>query len=73
VIGKFRFYYFAGVLVSSNVCEYFVTVKYFRSLGIKEHDEILYEMAIKKKEHEVFYLQAEADNGSSPLFEKTFG
>jgi rubrerythrin len=73
VIGKFMPYYFAGVLESGNVCEYFVMMKYFRSLGITEHDEILYEMAIKEKEHEVFYLQAVADNGSLPLFEKLFG
>jgi hypothetical protein len=66
-------YYFAGVLESGNVCEYFVMMEYFRSLGITEHDEILYEMAIKEKEHEVFYLQAVADNGSLPLFEKIFG
>jgi rubrerythrin len=73
VIGKFMPYYFAGVLESGNVCEYFVMMKYFRSLGITEHDEILYEMAIKEKEHEGFYLQAVEDNGSLPLFEKLFG
>jgi hypothetical protein len=48
-------------------------MKYFRSLGITEHDEILYEMGMKEKEHEVFFLNAVKDNGSLPLFEKIFG
>ena len=73
VIGKFMPYYFAGVLESGNVCEYFVMMKYFRSLGITEHDEILYEMASKEKEHEVFYLKAVEESGSLPWFEKIFG
>ena len=66
-------YYFAGVLESGNVCEYFVMMKYFRSLGITEHDQMLYDMAIKEKEHEVFYLKAVEENKSLPIFEKLFG
>ena len=48
-IGRFMPYFFAGKLESGNVCEYFLMMKYFRSLGITEHDEILYEMGIKEK------------------------
>ena len=73
VIGRFMPYYFAGSLESGNVCEYFIMMKYFRSLGITEHDHILYEMGIKEKEHEVFFLNAVKDNGSLPFFEKLFG
>lgn len=73
IIGRFMPYYFAGGLESGNVCEYFVMMKYFRSLGITKHDHILYEMGIKEKEHEVFFLNAVKDNGALPLFEKIFG
>jgi|TARA_B110000908_G_C10157434_1_gene404310 hypothetical protein len=73
VIGRFMPYYFAGGLESGNVCEYFMMMKYFRTLGITEHDEILYEMGIKEKEHEVFFLNAVKDNGALPFFEKIFG
>ena len=38
VIGWFMPYFFAGKLESGNVCEYFVMLRYFDSLGIKEHD-----------------------------------
>jgi len=73
IIGRFMPYYFAGGLESGNVCEYFVMMKYFRSLSITEHDEILYEMGVKEKEHEVFFLDVVKDNGALPLFEKIFG
>jgi rubrerythrin len=73
VIGKFMPYYFAGSLESGNVCEYFIMMKYFRSLGITDHDEILYEMDIKEKEHEVFFLNAVKENGALPIFENIFG
>ena len=73
IIGKFMPYYFAGGLESGNVCEYFVMMKYFRSLGITKHDKELYDMGIKEKEHEVFFLKAVESNGALPLFEKIFG
>lgn len=53
VIGWFMPYYFAGRLESGNVCEYFRMKQFFNSLGITKHDNILYEMGIKEKEHEV--------------------
>ena len=63
VIGWFMPYYFAGRLESGNVCEYLRMKHYFNSLGITEHDVVLYEMGIKEKEHEVYFL--EQINGSS--------
>jgi len=53
VIGWFMPYFFAGKLESGNVCEYFVMMRHFRSLGITEHDEILYEMGMKEKDHDI--------------------
>jgi hypothetical protein len=53
VIGWFMPFFFAGKLESGNVCEYFRMKRFFNELGISEHDEILYEMGIKEKEHEV--------------------
>lgn len=72
VIGWFMPYYFAGRLESGNVCEYFVMIHYFHELGIKEHDQILYEMAIKEKEHEVFFLEKVKGSKLLPFFEKLF-
>jgi hypothetical protein len=46
VIGWFMPYYFAGRLESGNVCEYFVMKRFFNEIGITEHDEVLYEMAL---------------------------
>ena len=57
VIGWFMPYYFAGRLESGNVCEYFRMMHYFHELDIHEHNDILYEMGIKEKEHEVYFLQ----------------
>jgi hypothetical protein len=65
-------YFFAGKLESGNVCEYFVMLRYFHSLGITEHDEILYEMGIKEKEHEVHFLESIRTAKWLPLFEKVF-
>ena len=56
VIGWFMPYFFAGKLESGNVCEYFRMKQYFNSLGITNHDLILYEMGMKEKEHEVYFL-----------------
>ena len=56
VIGWFMPFYFAGRLESGNVCEYFRMMHYFHELGMLEHNQILYEMGIKEKEHEVYFL-----------------
>ena len=72
IIGRFMPYFFAGKLESGNVCEYFVMMKHFHSLGITEHDSILYEMGIKEKEHEVFFLEMIKDSKWLPFFEKIF-
>lgn len=73
VIGWFMPYYFAGRLESGNVCEYFIMLHYFHELGITEHDEALYEMGIKEKEHELYFQKALVGNRLLPLFEKIFG
>jgi len=72
IAGWFMPFYFAGRLESGNVCEYFVMKQYFNTLGIKEHDKILYEMGIKEKEHEVYFLQKIRNNKLLPFFEKIF-
>ena len=73
VIGWFMPYYFAGRLESGNVCEYFVMMRYFNELGITEHDDVLYEMGIKEKEHEVYFQKTIKNNPLLPIFEKIFG
>ena len=72
VIGWFMPFYFAGRLESGNVCEYFRMMHYFHSIGIKEHDKILYEMGIKEKEHEIYFLEQIKTSKLLPLFEKIF-
>jgi len=72
VIGWFMPFYFAGKLESGNVCEYFRMKHYFNSLGIIEWDLILYEMGMKEKEHEVYFLSKIKSNKLLPLFEKLF-
>ena len=72
VIGWFMPFYFAGSLESGNVCEYFRMMHYFHELGITEHDEILYEMGIKEKEHEIYFLSKIENNKMLPFFEKLF-
>ena len=72
VIGRFMPYFFAGKLESGNVCEYFAMMKHFHSLGITEHDDILYEMGIKEKEHEEHFLNTIKDATWLPYFEKVF-
>lgn len=71
-IGRFMPYFFAGKLESGNVCEYFVMMHYFHELGITEHDEVLYEMGIKEKEHEVHFMEVIKDARWLPLFERIF-
>jgi hypothetical protein len=72
VIGRFMPFYFAGRLESGNVCEYFRMKQYFNSLGIREHDQILYDMGIKEKEHEIYFLERIKTDKLLPLFEKIF-
>jgi hypothetical protein len=72
VIGWFMPFYFAGRLESGNVCEYFRMMHYFHELGIKTHDSILYEMGIKEKEHEVYFLDKIKSNKLLPFFQKYF-
>lgn len=72
-IGWFMPYFFAGKLESGNVCEYFVMMRYFQSLGIREHDQCLYEMGLKEKEHEVYFLSQIRPSPLLPWFEKLFG
>jgi len=73
VIGWFMPFFFAGRLESGNVCEYFRMMQYFHELGILEHNQILYEMGIKEKEHEVYFLEKIKNKKLLPFFEKLFG
>ena len=73
VIGWFMPYFFAGKLESGNVCEYFIMIHYFHELDIHSHDEILYEMGMKEKEHEIYFLEQIKSNKRLPFFEKIFG
>jgi hypothetical protein len=72
VIGRFMPFYFAGRLESGNVCEYFVMKQYFNELGIHDHDDVLYEMGMKEKEHEVYFSECVRDSQLLPFFEKLF-
>jgi rubrerythrin len=72
VIGWFMPYFFAGKLESGNVCEYFVMMHHFHSLGITDHDEILYEMGMKEKDHEIYFLNQIKTSKLLPIFEKVF-
>jgi hypothetical protein len=72
LIGWFMPYYFAGRLESGNVCEYFVMMHYFHELGIRDHDTVLYEMGIKEKEHELYFLGKIKNKSWLPVFEKVF-
>jgi hypothetical protein len=65
-------FYFAGRLESGNVCEYFRMKQYFNSLGISAHDQLLYDMGMKEKEHEVYFLSKIKNNKLLPFFEKLF-
>ena len=72
IIGWFMPFFFAGRLESGNVCEYFRMMHYFHELGILEHNQILYEMGIKEKEHEVYFLGKIKNKKMLPIFEKLF-
>jgi hypothetical protein len=73
LIGWFMPYYFAGRLESGNVCEYFVMQRYFHELGITAHDEVLHEMGLKEKEHEIYFQNSLRNSRLLPLFERIFG
>ncbi|MBL7998110.1 MAG: hypothetical protein JNL32_05675 [Candidatus Kapabacteria bacterium] len=72
VIGWFMPFYFAGRLESGNVCEYFRMMKYFHEIDILDHNSILYEMGIKEKEHEEYFLAKIKDKKLLPVFERIF-
>jgi len=72
VIGWFMPFYFAGRLESGNVCEYFRMMHYFDELGISDHHQTLYEIGIKEKEHEVYFLEKLKRHPLLPFFEKVF-
>jgi hypothetical protein len=72
VIGRFMPFFFAGKLESGNVCEYFVMMRQFHSLGIHEHDAMLYEMGMKEKEHEVYFLEQIKASRLLPFFQRVF-
>ena len=72
VIGWFMPFYFAGRLESGNVCEYFKMMHYFHELGILDHNQLLYEMGIKEKEHEVYFLSKIKNKKLLPFFETIF-
>jgi hypothetical protein len=73
ILGRFLPFYFAGRLESGNVCEYFKMKDYFNSLGIYEHDSILFDMGLKEKEHEIYFLEKIKEHNMLPFFEKFFG
>jgi rubrerythrin len=73
VIGWFMPIYFAGRLESGNVCEYIRMKDYFNKAGITKHDKILYEMGIKEREHEDYFLLQIQRSKLLPFFEKFFG
>lgn len=72
LLGRFMPYFFAGRLESGNVCEYIVMLQRFRELGITDHDEVLYEMGVKEKAHEVYFQEVIEGEPWLPYFEKIF-
>ena len=72
IIGWFMPFYFAGRLESGNVCEYFRMMQYFHELDITEHNQVLFEMGIKEKEHEIYFLGKIKNKKLLPFFEKLF-
>ncbi len=71
-IGWFMPFFFAGKLESGNVCEYFRMKQSFNSMGNHQWDEILYEMGMKEKEHEIYFLNKIKESRILPYFEKVF-
>ncbi|HHT9074915.1 hypothetical protein [Flavobacterium psychrophilum] len=46
--------------------------QFFNSLGINTYDTMLYEMGIKEKEHEIYFLEKIKTNKFLPFYEKYF-
>lgn len=72
IIGWFMPMYFAVSLESGNVNEYYRMKELFNSVSITKHDEILVEMGIKEKEHEIYFLNKIKQHKWLPFFEKIF-
>jgi hypothetical protein len=72
VIGWFMPFFFAGKLESGNVCEYFRMKRFFNSIGIHDWDMVLYEMGMKEKEHEIYFLEKIRHSRLLPYFERLF-
>ena len=72
VIGWFMPFFFAGKLESGNVCEYFRAKQLFNSIGIHQWDQVLYDMGIKEKEHEIYFLNKIKNSRVLPYFERLF-
>jgi hypothetical protein len=72
VIGWFMPFFFAGKLESGNVCEYFRMKQYLNSMGIYQWDLVLYEMGMKEKEHEIYFLNKIKQSRVLPFFERFF-
>ncbi len=72
IIGWFMPFYFAGRLESGNVCEYFRLIHYFHQVGITAHDQVLYDMGIREKEHEVYFLERIRNRKLLAFFERIF-
>ena len=47
-------------------------IRYFHELRIEKHDETLYEMGVKEKEHEVYFQSVIENEPWLPWFEKIF-
>ena len=45
---------------------------HFDEMGISEHHEVLYEMGMKEKEHEMYFLEKLRSHPMLPIFEKHF-
>jgi hypothetical protein len=73
VIGRFMPFYFAGRLESGNVCEYFRMMQMFHVLGMRQHDDLLFALGVKEKEHEVYFYECVKNDSWLPFFEKYFG
>lgn len=72
MIGYFMPFFFAGKLESGNVCAYFEMQRAFMAMDINEHNEVLYEMGIREKEHEVYFLKKVENSKLLRNFERVF-
>jgi hypothetical protein len=54
------------------VCEYFRLKIWFNELGITKHHQLLYDMGIKEKEHEVYFYDQIKNSKLLPFFENFF-